>query len=199
MEQDKEVLGQSGGISSEAIREIRGGREVSSVGYFEYRAAFSEPRHALDSLISRIKNTTGDGATKDVEDMTYYDMFSVKPDAPISEIKKNYFKLAKDNHPDKVAQLEVAANRVGPEFRDEKGALIVVEEAKKKFQEIGHAYNVLVDPETRRQYDLHGPVQYGARGDERVFYIDLGILYRFRGFRGVRGVRGLGVLEVIGV
>ena len=75
--------------------------------------------------------------------MEYYDILGLDKNATDKEIKKAYYKLARDNHPDKVSD----ENR---------------EEATKKFQEIGEAYEVLSDHEKRKIYD-----QFGKEGLEK--------------------------------
>ena len=69
--------------------------------------------------------------------MNYYEILNLKKDATKSEIKKAYYKLAQKYHPDKVSENDR-------------------EEATKKFQEIGEAYEVLSDPEKRKIYDVSG-------------------------------------------
>ena len=66
-------------------------------------------------------------ATKD-----YYAVLGVSASASQDEIKKHYRKLAKKNHPD--------ANQNDPRAAD-------------RFKEISEAYNVIGDPEKRKQYD----------------------------------------------
>uniref|UniRef100_A0A8R1DQQ1 DnaJ homolog subfamily A member 2 n=1 Tax=Caenorhabditis japonica TaxID=281687 RepID=A0A8R1DQQ1_CAEJA len=75
-------------------------------------------------------------------DTTLYATLNVKPDASQGDIKKSYFKLAKEYHPDK-----------NPEHGD-------------KFKEISFAYEILSNPEKRRVYDARGleGIQGGASG-----------------------------------
>lgn len=67
----------------------------------------------------------------------YYGILGVNKDATESIIKKSYYKLAKENHPDKFPENER-------------------EEATKKFQKISEAYEVLSDPKKRQIYDVSG-------------------------------------------
>ncbi|CAK3895963.1 dnaJ 1 [Lecanosticta acicola] len=77
-----------------------------------------------------------------VVDTAYYDALGVKPDATEIEIKKAYRKLAIKLHPDK--------NPDDPT-------------AHEKFQTVGEAYQVLSEPELRKQYDKLG--KEGAKPD----------------------------------
>jgi DnaJ family protein A protein 2 len=72
--------------------------------------------------------------------MDFYEVLGLKKGATESDIKKAYYKLARENHPDKVD----ADKR---------------EEATKNFQKIGEAYETLSDSEKRAIYD-----QYGKEG-----------------------------------
>lgn len=76
----------------------------------------------------------------------YYAILGVSRDADLETIKRAYRRLALQYHPDK-----------NPGNR----------EAEERFKEISQAYEVLSDPEKRRQYDLFGTVQDrgGMSGD----------------------------------
>lgn len=67
----------------------------------------------------------------------YYKILGLNKNCNENDIKKAYYKLARENHPDKVESSER-------------------EEATKKFQKIGEAYEVLSDPEKRKIYDNYG-------------------------------------------
>ena len=66
----------------------------------------------------------------------FYEILGVKKDVNEKELKKQYRKLALKWHPDKNLNNQ--------------------EEAKKKFEEISNAYQVLLDPEKREIYDKYG-------------------------------------------
>ncbi|KAL2612003.1 hypothetical protein R1flu_023695 [Riccia fluitans] len=97
----------------------------------------------------------------------YYEVLGVKRGATAAEIKKAYYALAKQHHPDM-----------------NKGD----EKSEEKFQEIQHAYEVLKDDEKRAMYDQVGPDAYdqaaGGGGPEG-----------FEGFH--RGYGGFDVNEVL--
>ena len=69
--------------------------------------------------------------------MSLYDLLKVNKNATDREIKKAYYKLAREYHPDKVT---------GPKKA----------EMEEKFKEIGKAYEVLSDPKERGLYDQMG-------------------------------------------
>ena len=66
----------------------------------------------------------------------FYKILGVNRDASVEAIQKAYRKLARKHHPD-----------VNPDDKT----------AKKRFQEIQHAYDVLNDPKKRELYDRFGP------------------------------------------
>eukprot|EP00927_Polykrikos_kofoidii_P066618 TRINITY_DN62184_c0_g1_i1.p1 TRINITY_DN62184_c0_g1~~TRINITY_DN62184_c0_g1_i1.p1 ORF type:complete len:785 (+),score=159.42 TRINITY_DN62184_c0_g1_i1:139-2355(+) len=93
----------------------------------------------------------GHGA-RNVVETEYYDMMKVQPNASASEIKKAYYKEARQCHPDK---------NPGDE------------EAKAKFQKLHNAYQILSDPQARKKYDREGKagVAEGAvKMDPSVFF-----------------------------
>ncbi|EPS64951.1 hypothetical protein M569_09827, partial [Genlisea aurea] len=80
----------------------------------------------------------------------FYDVLGVGKNATASEIKKAYYALAKQLHPD--------TNKSDPE-------------AEKKFQEVQKAYEILKDEEKRQQYDQlgHEAFERAATGEGSGF------------------------------
>src|ERR1044071_103552 len=70
-----------------------------------------------------------------MEFIDYYNVLGVNKNAAEKEIKSAYRKLARKHHPD-----------LNPNDQ----------EAKKKFQQINEANEVLSDPEKRKKYDQYG-------------------------------------------
>ena len=74
-----------------------------------------------------------------------YKVLGVSKGASQEEIRRSYRKLAREHHPD--------ANRDDPK-------------SEERFKEIQHAYEILSNPEKRRQYD-EGPRAFFGAGDPR--------------------------------
>lgn len=99
--------------------------------------------------------------TGTVVDMYYYDVLEVPSTVEPSALKRKYYLLARQNHPDKA----------GPDNK----------EAAAKFQAISEAYQVLSDPKLREQYDKVG--KQGLSADKTSTnsspQVDSAILFAF--------------------
>ncbi|MBI4529754.1 MAG: molecular chaperone DnaJ [Deltaproteobacteria bacterium] len=78
----------------------------------------------------------------------YYELLGVNRNAGEEEIKKAYRKLALKYHPDR-----------NPGNK----------EAEEKFKAVSEAYQILIDPEKRSQYDRFGHAAFGEAGFARGF------------------------------
>jgi curved DNA-binding protein CbpA len=71
-----------------------------------------------------------------VKDPQYYEVLGVEPSSDQSKIKRQYYLLARQYHPDKVSSHDITASD--------------------KFKDIAEAYQVLSDPKLRKVYDKEG-------------------------------------------
>lgn len=79
--------------------------------------------------------TSSSGPERAVKDRTYYDLLGVPTNATQAELKKSYYKKARVTHPDKNPNDPKAAER---------------------FQELGQAYQILANDQSRAAYDRDG-------------------------------------------
>lgn len=114
-----------------------------------YRQALElAPENSQEEQLAKKKVKEAEIALKQSKEKNYYKILGVSRTATSKEIKSAYRKLALRWHPDKVTE-------------DEK------EEAEKKFQDIGEAYEVLSDDELRAKYDRGEEVFENQGGQQR--------------------------------
>eukprot|EP01130_Rhizamoeba_saxonica_P016863 TRINITY_DN7879_c0_g1_i1.p1 TRINITY_DN7879_c0_g1~~TRINITY_DN7879_c0_g1_i1.p1 ORF type:complete len:435 (+),score=104.33 TRINITY_DN7879_c0_g1_i1:89-1393(+) len=100
-------------------------------------------------------------ATKAKEtDTIFYDLLGVHKTASKAEIKKAYYRLAREFHPDRM------------KGKDE----TQIKELTEKFNEIGSAYEILSDDEKRATYDKYGKGAFGDKNNEND--LDPHVLFR---------------------
>ena len=85
--------------------------------------------------------------------MDLYKVLEVSKEAPQDEIRRSYRRLARKYHPD-----------ANPGDR----------EAEERFKEVQHAYEVLSDPEKRREYDQGPRTFFGSQGAGQPGAADFG-------------------------
>jgi len=96
--------------------------------------------------------------------MTLYDVLEISKSASTEEIKKNFYKLSKQHHPDKGGDTE-------------------------KFKEINHAYEILSDTDRRRMYDMTGSESEQNSGSDIPGDFFMGGM-PFGGLGGLGGIFG---------
>lgn len=113
-------------------------------------------------------------ASQDWVEKDFYKILGVAKDVSDADLKKAYRKLAKDNHPD-LHPGDAAAEA--------------------KFKDISEAYDVLSDPEQRREYDairaMGGGARFTAGGQGAGFEDVFSNLFGGGGFQG-QGFPGFG-------
>lgn len=86
-----------------------------------------------------------------------YEVLGVERDADMEEIKKAYRQLALKYHPDRNPNDKAA---------------------EEKFKELGHAYEILSDPQTRAAYDQYGHAAFDSRARSRGGFHDPSDIFR---------------------
>jgi len=99
-----------------------------------------------------------------------YKILEIQPDATETEIKKGYRRLAMKYHPDK--------NAHNPDASD-------------KFKEIGHAYEILSDPQKRSVYDQYGEEGLSGEGGMGGGMSAEDLFSQFFGGGGMGGMGGM--------
>ena len=87
----------------------------------------------------------------------YYEVLGTSRDASEEEIKKAYRKMALKYHPDRNPHDKTSED---------------------KFKELGEAYEVLMDPQTRAAYDQYGHAAFGARARGPAGFHDPADIFR---------------------
>jgi len=109
-----------------------------------------------------------------LDDLDFYELLGVAPDAPHAAVRKAYFLAAKRYHPDAIARL---------------GLQDVRKQAGDVFSRIAEANEVLCDPSRRKAYDESlagggGQVDVRVLAQAETFYRKGEILIKMGDFRG---------------
>jgi len=86
-----------------------------------------------------------------LSDMNYYQILQVGPEADQSEIRRSYYRLMREYSPDRFMRETNEKTK---------------EQLKEIFRILTHSYEVLTDPDARKEYDLTIPDFTGAAPEE---------------------------------
>jgi hypothetical protein len=131
--------------SAEAVRASRQGMQwnpETREWYYYYLNQEWEQVQQDQVKFGGKKDPNQRGEQRKVKDCEYYDLLQVSTDATPVDIKKAYYKEARKTHPDK--------NPDDPE-------------APKKFQQLGYAYQILSNEQSRVKYDKQGKPESSAK------------------------------------
>lgn len=113
--------------------------------------------HSTIAASQHTSSTTTDRASRTdhltnsmVKEAEYYEILGVEVTATAEQIKKAYYKKARECHPDKnpVRSKQACSTQHCHQQNDPQAAA--------KFQQLGQAYQILADEEKRKLYDQHG-------------------------------------------
>lgn len=163
--------------SAEAIRSARKGMLWSPVTrewyFYLLDKDFAGIRDDEENIKAESGSSGGAGGKLDekpVKDREYYDLLKVSTNASSAELKKAYYREARVCHPDK--------NPGDPD-------------SAKRFQELGHAYQILSNESSRSAYDKNGKPDSSANADMQLSDIDPTIFFAVMfGSEGVRSYVG---------
>ena len=139
--------------SAEAIRASRQGMQWNPTTrewyYYYLDQEWNEVQEEQAKLQGNVGSATDSHheAERLVKDRQYYDLLNISTNATPGEIKKAYYKEARNCHPDKRPD--------DPE-------------AARKFQELGAAYQILSNEESRARYDKQGKPQGGEESMQEI-------------------------------
>ena len=142
------------GAAMEAGAETRGVLETRAASAFAL-CEYTEAVSAAEMLVNVLEK---EGRTEEVlswrhkvsewkrlRDATHYELLCVEEKSELSSIKKGYYKLSKQWHPDKHMGNEDSQRR-----------------AKLMFQKVSDAYEVLSDPLKKEEYDMQMHIRWAA-------------------------------------